>query len=94
MIICAAVKLDMGDLNNTSLIVPGRRHGDCWDVIRQLNDNWKGAAQIEGFLDHNGKFYDRQHALAHATACGQLTKTTLWYKEDHEDTELYSEDLY
>ena len=50
--------------------------------------------QTEGFINHKGEFLNRKEAFAHATECGQLTQTTLWYKQDHNDIELYSEDLY
>ena len=94
MIICAAIKLNMQNELQTELIVPGRRHGDCWLVISQLNDNWRGATRTEGFITHKGEFLDRKEALVHALGCGQLSQSTRWYKFDDDQTELYSEDLY
>lgn len=94
MIICAAIKLNMKNEAQTELIIPGRRHGDCWVVISQLNDNWRGATRTEGFITDEGVFVDRRQAFISACQCGQLSQTTKWYKQDHNDFELYSEDLY
>ena len=91
MIICAAIELETDD---SQLVICGRRHGDCLGVKSQLADKWKHSKVTQGFIDHNGAFYDRETAYVHAQACGQLTATTRWYKDDHGDRELYSEDLY
>lgn len=45
-------------------------------------------------FDHAGRFLNRIDAWKHATECHQLSTTTQWYKDDHADCELYSEDLY
>jgi hypothetical protein len=94
MIICAAIKLNMNNIAASELIVHGRRHGDCWNTIHNLNDNWKHATKTEGFVTHTGEFLDRWEAFEHARVCGQVSQTTKWKQEDEGITELYSEDLY
>ena len=94
MIICAAIKLK-GLTNTTKLVdtvICGFRHGDCLKVISQFDIDV--IESVQGFLKHDGTFLDRKEALAHALECGQLSVTTRWYHEDHNQDELYSEDLY
>lgn len=95
MIICAAIKIKFVNSNDDvkELVVSGLRHGDCWEIIRHL-DNKHTQWTEEGFIDNNGKFFNREEALEHATKYGQLTMTTRWHKLDHNERELYSEDLY
>ena len=95
MILCAALKVSFEDSDErhiNDLVIPCRRHGDGFALLKAFNrhDNKIG----EGFIDTNGFFFNRKEAFAHAIDCGQLSKTTLWYKEDHNQDELYSEDLY
>jgi hypothetical protein len=100
MIICAAIKIIKDELYGVKLDTPeeliicGRRHGDCLIIIEQLTARWCGHKQIEGFLDHKGQFLPRDAAYVQAKACGQLSATTLWYKQDHGHFELYSEGLW
>ena len=91
MIICAAIEIETED---SSLVVCGRRHGDCYEIKSQLADKWKHGKVTEGFIDNKREFLDRIEAWTHAVECGQLSETTRWYKYDHNDRELYSEDLY
>lgn len=94
MIICAAIKLK-GLTNTTKLVstvICGLRHGDCLKTISQFDLDV--VEEEQGFIDHTGTFLNRKEALAHALACGQLSATTRWYHEDHNQDELYSEDLY
>ena len=95
MILCAAVDITFVNSNNevNHLIVCGRRHGDCYKTIRQL-DNKHTQWSEEGFITRDGVFLNRKEAFKHACHCGQLSQSTLWYKEDHKENELYSEDLY
>ena len=99
MIVCAAIKLVNEELYGVKLdkpeelIVCGHRHGDCWEVISQLNARWTGR-KIEGFINHKGEFLNRKEALYHALECGQLSETHRYYQEDNNINELYSEDLY
>lgn len=95
MIICAAVDITFVNSKNevNRLTVCGRRHGDCYKTIRQL-DNKHTQWSEEGFITHTGEFLDRKRALWHVKECGQLSQTAWWYKEDNKIEELESEDLY
>ena len=95
MLICAALLIQVEELDHTTTL-PCRRHGDGFQILRDLGFTPKIKYKIlsQGFIDHNGNFLDRIEAFNHAKQCGQLTATTMWYKEDHNDVELYSEDLY
>ena len=48
----------------------------------------------DGFMNHKGEFLDRKEAFEHAKECGQCNETQRYYWEDHNQDELYSEDLY
>ena len=48
----------------------------------------------EGFLTTGGVFLNRFDALMHAYDCGQISQVTKWYKDENEENELNSEDLY
>ena len=95
MILCAAVDITFVNSNNevNHLIICGRRHGDCYKTIRQL-DNKHTQWSEEGFITRDGVFLNRKDAFKHACHCGQLSQSTLWYKEDNKIEELESEDLY
>lgn len=65
---------------------PYRHH----DVIRMIaKENGVGIAgpDVQGFLDHTGRFLTRKQAMNHALACGQVTGRQRM-------EELYSEDLW
>lgn len=94
MLICAALLVEVNNFDYTT-ILPCRRHGDGYGIIRELglsHDTYKVIK--EGFIDHDGNFLDRYDAWQHAKMCGQLSQSTEWYKEDNRECELYSEDLY
>lgn len=95
MLICAALLMQVEGLEHTT-ILPCRRHGDGFSILHDLGYAAKNKYKIveQGFIDHDGNFLDRKEAWKHARACGQLSATTEWYKSDHMDYELYSEDLY
>lgn len=95
MIICAAIKIKYLDRNDEkqTVVICGHRHGDCYYTISKL-DVFYVIEKIEGFIDNQGKFFDRQEAYVHARNCGQLSQSNIWYKEEHSECELYSEDLY
>ena len=93
MIICAALKIQIEGLFHTT-IIPCRRHGDGHSIIADFKNEKRATVLEEGFITHTGEFLNRTDAYTHAMQCGQLTQTTRWYKEDHGDRELYSEDLY
>lgn len=95
MLICAALLIQVEGLDHQT-ILPCRRHGDGFEILHDFGFAPKTKCSIveQGFIDHNGKFLDRKEAWDHARECGQLSQTTMWYKQDHLDWELYSEDLY
>ena len=95
MILCAAVDITFVNSKDevNRLTVCGLRHGDCYKIIRQL-DNKHTQWSEDGFITHDGVFLNRKDAFKHACHCGQLSQSTLWYKEDNKIEELESEDLY
>ena len=96
MIVCAALKINKKtDKGIEEIVMPCLRHGFGWSTLNSLvGDTFTAKDVVEGFIDNKGNFLDRIEALEHAEICGQLSQSTRWYKEDHGDTELYSEDLY
>lgn len=95
MIICAALLVQVQGLDHTT-ILPCYRHGFGYKILKDLGYAPKTTYKVltEGFITHTGEFLNRYQALRHAKDCGQLNVTTMWYKEDHNQDELYSEDLY
>lgn len=97
MIICAAIKIEFTNQYNINetVIVHGLRHGDCFTTMTKMNlPPKKERTEIQGFVDNNGVFYDRLEAFHIASACCQLSATVKQYKTEHNENELYSEDLY
>ena len=94
MIICAAIKIQMNNLDKPT-IVTCRRHGDGFKIIKDLVQDRTAFKEIaQGFIDHSGDFLDRKEALKHALDYGQLSATTREWKAKQGELELYSEDLY
>lgn len=95
MIICAAIDITFVNSKDetVNLIVTGLRHSDCFKTIRQL-DNKHTQWTVQGFINHKGEFLDRKEAFKHVQEIGQCTATQRYYWKDHNQTELYSEDLY
>ena len=95
MIICAAIDITFVNSKDevVNLIVCGHRHSDCFKTIRQL-DNKHTHWTVQGFINHKGEFLDRKEALEHVKEIGQCNATQRYYWEDHNQDELYSEDLY
>lgn len=95
MIICAAIDITFVNSKDevVNLIVCGHRHGDCFKTIRQL-DNKHTQWTVQGFINHKGEFLDRKEAFEHVKEIGQCNATQKYYWEDHNQDELYSEDLY
>ena len=95
MIICAALLVQVEGLDEPT-ILPCRRHGDGYSILRDLGyaPKKKYVVVKEGFIDHKGEFLDRYDAFIYAKDCGQLSQSTLWHKEDNHEIELFSEDLY
>ena len=90
-VICAAIKVKFKETDK-EVIIPCVRHGYGYSIIHDL-----GLTNIsceEGFLTKEDRFLTRREALERAIECDQLNACTIWYKRDHGETELYSEDLY
>ena len=95
MIICAALEVQVEGLPYTT-IVPCWRHGTGYEILRDLGYQPRKGYKVlrEGFMDNKGEFLDRKEAFEHVKEIGQCTATQRYYWEDHNQTELYSEDLY
>lgn len=95
MIICAALLVQVEGLDHVT-IVPCHRHGDGYQILKDFGCGSKEKHKVlsEGFITHDGVYLNRIEAWEHARVCGQLPRTVEWYKDDHADSELYSEDLY
>lgn len=95
MIICAAIKIQVEGLDHET-IIPCHRHGDAFHILKDLGFTPKVKYKeiTQGFINHNGEFLDRKEAFLHALNCGQLSASTRWYKDNDNQKELYSEDLY
>ena len=100
MIICAAIKLIQKELYGEKLSIPkelvvcGHRHSDCFKIIQELGPQWCHTEKTQGFINHKGEFLNREEAFNHAKEIGQCNATQRWYWQDHNQDELYSEDLY
>lgn len=92
MIICAAIKITVD--GNKTVVVPGYRHPDCYELLSELYAAYSRDNLVEGFIDNSGNFLDRFEAFSHAVSCGQLSSTTLEQKYERCEVQLYSEDLY
>lgn len=95
MIICAAISLTYKNSKDElkGVIICGHRHRNCFDIMRHMDIATK-VNETQGFIDHKGEFLDRKEAFKHVQEIGQCTATQRYYWEDHNQTELYSEDLY
>jgi hypothetical protein len=95
MIICAALEIQVEGLDHVT-ILPCRRHGEGYCILQDLGYAPKTKYKVlrQGFITHDGTFLDRKEALEYMKSIGQCTATQRWYWEDHNQDELYSEDLY
>lgn len=89
MIKCAAI------LINGNTILTGLRHHNIFqkakiDGINRL-DMIRGE---QGFIDENGKFYNREDAAKHALECKQVETGKANVRHEFNGKTLYSEDLY
>ena len=98
MIICAAVKTNFVNHlgKEVTVMVTGYRHGNCFDTMVKCGapmpkDRWD---EEQGFMTDKGDFLNRKDALKHALECGLLSSTIRNFKEDRNEDELFSEDLY
>lgn len=98
MIICAAIKvIDQPGLEHgfDATVIPCWRHSDGYAILHRLCPDkklHKGA--VEGFIDHRGRFLTRKEAFRHAFDCGQLPAELRYLKDNRNENELFSEDLY
>lgn len=88
-ILCAAI-----NFNDT--IVCGRRHGDCYVIIKNLLEKYITPSDMperedQGFITSENRYVSRKEAFKIAFAQKQIIHNMF---EEHEDIELTSEDLY
>lgn len=92
-IICSAVKFDFR--GKKDVVVCGRRHGDCYDIIRALvwdiEEEEEPTRIQQGFVTNIGRYVERGEAYEIADKAGQLL---LPANETPEMRILTSEDLY
>lgn len=95
MIVCAAIKVNVLTLDDRQVetIIYGRRHNDCFNVLKDLGIK-KKISEVQGFIDTQGNFLDRKLAYKHAVECGQLSVSVMWHNSSKTNIELFSEDLY
>lgn len=98
MIICAAIQITLQEVPSglfNKAVIPCLRHSNGYSVLCALRpDDKLHLTAVEGFIDHEGKFLDREEALAHALSCGQLSAEVRRMKRDRGEKMLFSEDLY
>ena len=97
-IVCAAIKFTSKADEDNIIVLPCIRHGDGYKQFAYLNfvlagnysrGDWN---KEEGFVDSDGKFYSREEAFQ--LVKDSLPTSLIYFKEQHKETELYSEDLY
>ena len=93
MILCAALMVKLPDIADP-VVVPCHRHGEGMQMLHIFDPEHRYKIMEQGFITTDNRFMNRVEALKHAVDCGQLSVSTLWYKADRKDNELYSEDLY
>lgn len=89
-ILCASV-------NYNGTIICGHRHGDCYDVLKNLlglttSEELPGR-EHQGFLTSDNRFVDRKEAWIIAKENNQI-KFGLDASENGEESILISENLY
>lgn len=96
MLLCAALKIkDESIKPDGFVILPCIRHGFGYSILHDLvGAKYHQRDIVEGFIDTNGKFYDRVDAYEYVMFHGQLSASTRELKREKGETELYSEDLY
>ena len=91
MILCAALKLHD---SLSDIILPCHRHHDGYDILRDLDVDWKQFEITQGFITSSGDFLDRIEAYTEAKRCGQISTQARHDKVEKGQFELFSEDLY
>lgn len=94
MIICAAIQVQFErDGRNVETVIQGLRHANCWETMAALGVPAQHT-EVEGFIDHENRFWDRYDAFIHALECGQIPVAVRTHKAENREIQLYSEDLY
>ena len=90
IILCAAI-------NFKDTIICGHRHGDCYDILKQLKpditEDEEPDRNMQGFLTSLNRFVDRKEAWKIAKANNQI-KFGLEVSDNGDDSILISENLY
>jgi hypothetical protein len=104
-IICSAVHVHSGTTHRDQpenitegFVVCGRRHGDCYQTIENLNPSFLDQTEAgdQGFLTNSNRFVLRKEGLTIAQRAGQLLHPEYHAHKEVADT-LYlltSEDLF
>lgn len=99
-ILCSAIHFKNGAKSTvlnieSGVIICGRRHGDCYDILRGLVSDIKESdlpnRDCQGFLTSKNRFVGRAEAFKIAKSNNQITHNML---DDNELAILTSEDLY
>jgi len=99
-ILCAAVHFKNGATTgieniNSGVIICGRRHGDCYDILEGLTgmygNDLDSDRENQGFLTSFNRFVDRKEAFKIAKTNHQFIHKMF---DDDNEGELTSEDLY
>lgn len=97
MIVCAALRVKSESVYTPDgkTVIPCFRHCDGFAILRDLCPEKKLHIRAEsGFINHRGEFVNREEAFRHAVECGQLSVEQITFKEERNQTMLFSEDLY
>lgn len=96
MVLFPACKVEVNDKDGIRVVVvPVFRHGHIHSFLKNMGVPRENVRLIsEGFLIDTGEFMDRREALIEALHCGQLPSTVINFKAEHDEDELYSEDLF
>lgn len=88
MIVSAAVRF-YDRKQHKEVVLPVHRHCDAFLILKEFGysrDDFDSTLSDQGFLDEEGRFYDRVKAKQYAISCNQIEATPY--------PELYSEDLW
>lgn len=105
MILCSAIKISYNSVNVNGVKLPGpqqsivpcyRHHDGLAFIDRFIRYNLSVELLDceQGFLTSSKKFLDRKAAYRHALDCGQISASLMQFKDERNQNELYSEDLY
>lgn len=76
-------------------ILTGKRHHNIFQKAKADGiDRLDAIRGEQGFVDENGKFYNREDAAKHAIECGQVKEGEAVAIHIFDGKTLYSEDLY